>query len=402
MPTLNDYNHFGGRHHVTGVIHNYLASIGITAPHTKGPYSEALLLGISGGIVMGYFTFAYEGYDPHVALLTRNTFNPLDTLLSRLGIEREFRKTNKPEKGVANLVDTLLEGVPAIVWADMWSLPYNALTYDKRMWGSQPLIVFAYEPTENQVSIADRASVPLFVTTEELMTARKRIKKDKFQIQTLDIPDPEQLPAAISSGIWDCIKLFTEKPPKGSAKNFGLTAYRNWIDLLTKPNQRLSWEKEFPAGSKMYAGLTSTFDHVGTIGIRGDADRALYADFLDEAAIILNKTVLRESATLFRQSAKAWRKLGSVLLPDEVPQFKEAREIMTQRSQRFVDQGGAALSEMNQINQRLKALRCEISSSFPLTAAEVQAHRNLIAEQIQIIHDIEQEAITHLRTVMSD
>ena len=74
MPTLTDYQHFDGRHHETGTIHNYFAYTGVAAPHTGRPYSEALLLGVSGGIVMGYFTFAYKGYDPHVALLTRNTF----------------------------------------------------------------------------------------------------------------------------------------------------------------------------------------------------------------------------------------------------------------------------------------------------------------------------------------
>ena len=77
MPVLDNYSHFTGRHWETGTVCNYLAYQGITAPHTGQPYSEALLLGVSGGVVMGYFTFAYEGYDPHVALLTRNTFDPL-------------------------------------------------------------------------------------------------------------------------------------------------------------------------------------------------------------------------------------------------------------------------------------------------------------------------------------
>ena len=61
-------------------------------PHTLvSPILKQLLLGVSGGIVMGYFTFAYEGYDPHVALLTRNTFDPLNTMLSRLGIVQEVQ-----------------------------------------------------------------------------------------------------------------------------------------------------------------------------------------------------------------------------------------------------------------------------------------------------------------------
>jgi Butirosin biosynthesis protein H, N-terminal len=77
-----------------------------------------LLLGISGGVVMGYFSFAYKGHDPQARILTRNTFNPLDTMLSRLRVVQNRRQTTKPQKGIDNLVDTLSDGEPAIVWAD--------------------------------------------------------------------------------------------------------------------------------------------------------------------------------------------------------------------------------------------------------------------------------------------
>ncbi|MCA9912908.1 MAG: hypothetical protein KC496_06150, partial [Anaerolineae bacterium] len=74
MPQLPNYSEFAGRHWETGSVRNALAYQGFTAPHTNQPYSEALLMGVSGGAVFGYFFFHYEGYDPHVALLTRNTF----------------------------------------------------------------------------------------------------------------------------------------------------------------------------------------------------------------------------------------------------------------------------------------------------------------------------------------
>lgn len=43
---------FNGRHSETGSIHNALALQGVTAPHTGEPYSEAFLLGVSGGIAL--------------------------------------------------------------------------------------------------------------------------------------------------------------------------------------------------------------------------------------------------------------------------------------------------------------------------------------------------------------
>lgn len=51
---------------------------------------------------MGYFSFAYRGYDPQVAILTRNTFNPLHTLFERLGVAQYIRQTGNPETALAN------------------------------------------------------------------------------------------------------------------------------------------------------------------------------------------------------------------------------------------------------------------------------------------------------------
>lgn len=87
MPILSDYNQFHGLHWETGSLRNFYDYIGIKAPHTDQPYSEAMFMGISGGIVMGYFTFAYQGYDPQVQILTRNTFDPLQSIYERLEIQ---------------------------------------------------------------------------------------------------------------------------------------------------------------------------------------------------------------------------------------------------------------------------------------------------------------------------
>lgn len=120
MTTLSDYNQFHGRHWETGSVANYMAYRDFRAPHTGRPYSEALLLGVSGGAVMGYFSFAYEGYDPMARILTRNTFDPWDTMLSRLGVAQNVHQTAKPDAAVRHLAVALDEGTPAIVWADVW------------------------------------------------------------------------------------------------------------------------------------------------------------------------------------------------------------------------------------------------------------------------------------------
>lgn len=401
MTFLADYHSFSGTHWETGSIANALAYQGAVAPHSEQPYSEALLMGISGGAVMGYFTFAYEGYDPQARILTRNTFDPWDTMLSRLGVIQNIRHSSKPERGVRNLVEALEEGQAPIAWADIFTLPYNALPLDEGMWAMFPHVVFGYEEEANIAQLADRASVPISVAADVFQAARARVKKDKFRVVTLERPRAEKLASAAQLGIWDSIKLYTEAPPKGSKNNFGLKAYAWWAEQLTNPRARMSWEKEFPAGRKMLAGLSSAYSDIMHFGKHDDpADRGKFADFLEEAAVILNRPTLAEVAVQFRTAAAAWRALGLALLPDEVEPFGECRRLMDRSSQLFFEEGAGATEERRQIAAQQEAILAAMETDFPLEAAAVQAMREAIAEQVLAIRDIEAGAVDDLKAAM--
>jgi len=395
MTVLDDYKHFNGSHWETGCIYNFFDYRGFKAPHTGKPYSEALMLGVSGGITMGYFSFAYKGYDPQARVLTRNTFDPRSTMLSRLGVVQNIYQTANAGKAEANLLRELENGTPVLVWADAYSLPYNCLSPDG-MWFMRPILVYGYDPQADRVLVADRAAVPLALTTAELARARARIKKDKFRLATLEAPDPAKLASAIQQGIRDCVKLFTEKPPKGSKNNFGFAAYRWWIELLTRPGARLSWEREFPAGTRMYSGLVWAFTDIATFGWDTAADRGLYADFLDEAGLVLDRPGLADAAQSFRESAAAWARLALALLPDDVPAFVETRQSLLLRRSLFRKQGGEAQQQIRVINARLKEIRDAMETHFPLDAGQVMAFRENLAGHVRVIHDIEQGAIAAL------
>lgn len=218
MPALENYTQFDGRYWDTGVIRNALDYQGTKAPHTDEPYTEALLMGISGGVAFGYFTFHYEGYDPQVNLLTRNTFEPMETIFNRLAIPREVLQTSSAKKAQQQLIETIEQGSVPIVWPDMYQLPYNALEYDEGNWAAMPVIVFEYDLEQGIARIADRSFMPLTVPIEALDSGRARVKKDKHRLMILEHPDNSLLASAVRQGIQDCIALMTEKPPRGSAK----------------------------------------------------------------------------------------------------------------------------------------------------------------------------------------
>src|SRR6185436_14270743 len=160
---------------------------------------------------------------------------------------------------------------------------------------------------------------------DELAKARARVKQDKNRIMVLDALDMDKLPAAVVKGIWQCISLFTDAPPKGTRQNFGFAAMQHWADMLTNTRNKHSWERYFVPGSRLYNALAGdtlgqpgAFDWIMIWGGNDGAERALYADFLDEAAAILGKPALKSVGEQFRQSAVAWNELAKALLPDDI------------------------------------------------------------------------------------
>jgi hypothetical protein len=394
---------FEGRHYETGNVQNILALQGVKAPHTGKPYSEAFLLGISGGVAFGYFTFEYKGFLPHLAILPRNTFDPFRTMLERLGVAQTVYQTLKAEIAEKNLLEVLAAGSPALVWADQCSLPYTNLD-PKVFWNMIPIVVYGMDG--DHALVADGSNQPLHVSMDVLTEARGRVKKDKYRLITVDAPQPAKLAAAAQKGIWQCISLFTDKPPSGSRKNFGFAAYEHLADMLTNTRNKQSWERYFAPGPRMYQALAGSvtqpgaFTWVNLWGAGDGAERALYADFLDEAAVLLQKKSLKEAAKYFRSSHAQWLKFGDALLPSAVPAFQEAKTLMLRKKQLFVEQGDDAMDEIREINSRLRKLEQGAAKDFPLTQVQAAELRQSLREHVLKISGIEQKAVELLQASM--
>ena len=401
MPTLPNFNQFEGRYWDTAAIRNALDYQGVTAPHTGQPYSEAMLLGISGGVTFGYFTFHYKGYDPQVNLLTRNTFDPMERIYDRMKLPRDLRRSTSADKGRQNLIDALDEGYAAIASPDGSLLPYNALPYDEANWHTMPLVIYGYEPDQGEAYISDRSRVSLTVTTDDLDAARARVKKDRHSLTLLGAPDDSALPAAIRAGIADTVQLMTEKPPKGSARNFGLKALQHWADMLAKTSKG-SWAREYATGRPLLAVLISSYTFLGpAFGKTMGAERDVYADFLDEAAAALEAQALKDVAALYRESAAAWERLLDCLLPKDAPMLGETRALIDRKTDLFIESGAAQLDEISACYQRLEALKTEAESDFPLSESEIADLRASIREQVSLVLDAEESVVMALKAAMS-
>lgn len=394
MTILDDYNQFGGRHWETGALYNVLAYQGVRAPHTGDPISEALMLGLTGGITVMYFVFEYEGQPPNLFVGTRNTFDPLSTLFDRLNLTVRESTTTSAARARKALEEALAAGRPALVWADKGALPYHPGT-PPHPYG-RPLVVYGYAP-EGEAWIADEAGVGLLVPAAELDAARAAQSGLKQRLLTLEAPgDWSHLPAAVEAGIQDCINLMTRKPPRGPASNFGLKALEKWAALLVDQRTKRGWPRLFPPGPLLLGALRDVYQSVALENEGGGGGRYLYADFLDEAAALLDRPSLRDAARAYLESGRAWDGLAAALLPDDVPLLAETATLLRRRQQAFRDAGAASLDSRRQIATRLDEIDREAAADFPLDDTQCLAFLTTLRDQVLTVRAHEARAVESL------
>ena len=402
MAALDAFSFSEGFFPYTSTIRAALEAQGSAAPHTGKPYTEPMVAGLSGGLAFGLFIFEYKGFDPQVNILTRHTFHNYgwDLLAERLGLVQDVIQSTAPAKAQAKLADTLDAGRVPIVWADVFTLGYEYSDLGEGMWAMQPLVVTAYEPG-GEAELFDRSARPIRVSADLLDEARGKVKKEKYKLISIDLPSEPDLAAGVAGGIRDTIALFTEKPPQGSANNFGFKAYDRWVKALSKPNGSGGWLAAFDDSRKRFAAMTSAFRYALTFweDQTQSADRMLFADFLEEADTAGlpapgASDALAEAAAAFRRSGASWKKLGEALLPDSIESLAGAREAIVERHEAFVQHG--ATEAVLELDQSYESMRDESSTTMP-DADTLEPVLGAAAEIVSEIRDTEQTAIDALR-----
>lgn len=377
----------------TGSICRVLGKQGAAKPD-GAPYSEAYLMGIAGGAAFGYFVFRYGGHDPQVNLLTRNTFNNYawDAVIDRLRIAQDVVHSTSEEKARKKLTEALDASYVPIAWADVFTLGYEYSEFGEGMWAMQPVVVESYDAGGNTVFF-DRSAQPITVDSHIFDTARGRVKKDKYRFVTLESPAVHDQKEIVEAGIRESVALFYDKPPKGSASNFGLKAYDKLITDLRKPDSKTGWGTLLGTGRSLFAGLTSAFKY----GLQYwsdqsmSADRNLFARFIEESPLAVD---LGETAALFREAGAEWKQLGLAILPDSIPLLAEARALLTERHTTFLDHG--AVPRLAEIDQAFGDLRERGDAELGDESQARQLYLE-IADQIERIRNIEHRAFTQLK-----
>jgi Butirosin biosynthesis protein H, N-terminal/Domain of unknown function (DUF4872) len=395
-----EYELLGGVHPDTHAIAGVLANRGLLAPHTGRPLSEAMVLGVGGGLGAGYILWEFKAHDLRTLVLGfRNSWQYPDRwaikACRRLGVPAAVHETGSAAKARAELLATVGQGVPAIAWADQQALGYRHLPARLEGYGGHPVTVYGIDEPAGIALIDDRNRAPLTVGLEALAAARARVGSYRHRLLVLDAPaaelDTDGLRAAVRAGLAEQVEHLGRP-----SESFSLPAFRKWARLLADTRNAKAWPRVFADRGSLFDACLSVYENLEpAAGSDGGNLRGLYAEFLDEAAGLLDAPALGDAAAAYRAAAARWRAVADVALPADREPFAEARRL-TDRLQAQVEGGDAARREAAGTAARLWALRDRWRPAFPGDDADVEALLADLAAAVTAACEAEEAALQRL------
>ncbi|MFX0197011.1 MAG: DUF4872 domain-containing protein [Candidatus Hodarchaeota archaeon] len=415
---IEGYNWFGSTEKLSGALKNILDYYGVVVPHTGEPFTEAMLMGIGGGLGLEYLTFTLKSkYFPPEKRGRTSFFlrfwptsrDFLKTMASRIGATLFVHQTSSRAKGYRTLVDALNKGKPVIIGLSIASreadkeffhyLPYYTLPYTWVGNYAHCVIVYGINEEAGRAHVADWSSQPLLLTLEELAEARAAVPGRKHAATVIEPPkEVRNLENAIRAGIRDCCQEL--KKPSAASALFGVQTLEKWANRIANPRDKKGWQQLFSGHERLFDVLTQVHGLVEFFNSSGGALRAAYADFLEEASDIIGKAKLRNVSMLYRDLAGKWTDFAKAVLPDSVPLFKNARLAAVKWNEIFLTKGQSSPRELEKAVEKVRYIRRQVSESFPLTEMEVLDLLENMSKHLLGLYKDETKALAALKSIV--
>jgi len=400
--------HLPGNIATTTALRVLLQAAGARAPHNGQPFSEALLFGLAGGIGIGVFSFLYEKADfASFYLAGRHLWHDhaayLTSAAKRLGAQTVIKESSGTKSGERQLRELLEQYRVCVAWVDASLLPHRALPTDMPGGAYHVISVYAIDDQAGAATIGDLSDNPVTIKLTDLAAARARIKKDKQRLLALEAGrQSPALETLVGEGLRAChAGLHGEGAPRQAKGNFTLDALNTWAERLVSTIDDNRWEQVFAPGHRLWRGLTSVYETIEHQGTGGGLSRPLFAEFLTEAAAATKQKALTELATRYSELGRRWSALAHAALPDQVPLFREARELYVHKAELAASDGADATDGIRAAWQHLAALEQAAKERFPISAADHTALRHTLAERVRAIHEAEVAALESLAGLIS-
>jgi hypothetical protein len=347
-----------------------LADAGVVSPLNGRPLTEAMILGIAGGLGAGYILWEFKARGG--AILTLGFTNQWQypgipgwygNALDRLGIRSELHETGGAVGAQASLDAAIDAGRTAIAFVDQqaigtWGQPDALSGYS-----GYPVAVVG-RTDDGGYRFDDRGRAPLEVDRATMARARARIGSWKHRL-IVPTPGPGEIPPdrlrqAIRDGLAHQIDHL-----RSSSDSFSLPAWRKWSRLMTDTRHAKAWRRVFADGHGLFGALLSIVEGVdGDVGATGGHLRERYAAFLDEATAA-GVADLGDAAGLWREAADRWEDLADAAVPPDldgaVEAFGAARDLHD-----AVMEGEPGRDRARAAADRLWAIRDERAAGVPM------------------------------------
>jgi hypothetical protein len=307
------------------------------------------------------------------------------------------RNSSSGSAALSNLKARLSEGEPVLAWTDAARLPYSGYTGFGNFY--HVVVVYGLDESGGTVQLADQTPGPLAVSLGDLRYARETSWSPKYRAMTVDSPQNAQDPrVAAEQGIRECIEQMLTG--LGIA-NFGLRGMDKWATILTSSKEKKSWLKVYSPGSDLYCALFTIYEQISVRGNVGAAGRTLYAEFLEEAAGLLDKPTLRNAAALYRESEALWQDVADAHLPGDFKVFAEARNLAQERRRIFETLGPEGRDRLEQIKARLAEIERSMSTEFPIPQSDLRGFLTDIRHRILKVRDQESKCVEAIQAAMA-
>ena len=393
--------HFPGINPATTALRILLSARGIHNPQTNQPFTEAMLLGIAGGLGAGVFTFRYEKEDFSSFFaagrhLWHDNLAFMQGCLQRLGVDSQVWESTSPGKALEQLREALQQG-PVACWVDSAHLPYHGLPAEMSGGGYHLLVVQSIDEDRQLAVLSDLQDDVLELPLYQLQDARGRIKKDRYRLLALtgqrSVPD---LSLAIEAGMAACVSGLTT----GRMKNFQLSSFEDWARQLHGKSGKQSWSTLFPRGKQLWTALTWAYDCIEHYFCGGGMLRPFYADFLDEAATLTKSHELASLAERYRGIGAQWSALADTFLPRDAALLCEARRLYDERAESYNSPDSADPGRRAEIWHQLNLLQDRAGRDYPLDQAAVDNMLAAAQSRLLEICRLEREAAAELGALL--
>lgn len=374
-----------------------LADAGVVSPLDGRPLSEAMILGIAGGLGAGYILWEFQARGG--AILTLGFTNQWQypgipgwygNALDRLAISADLHETGGAVGAQAALDRALDAGRTAIAFVDLhamgtWGLPDSLSGYS-----GYPVAIVG-RTVDGGYRVDDRGREPLDVDRATMAAARARIGSWKHRL-IVPTPAPGAIPPdrlrqAVHDGLAHQVDHL-----RSSSDSFSLPAWRKWSRLMTDTRNAKAWPRVFAGGEGLFGALLSIVEGVdGGVGAFGGHLRERYAEFLDEVAAA-GFAPMAEAAARWREAADRWEDLADAAVPRDLDGAADA-VAAAEELHDAVMAGEPGRGRARVAGERLWAIRDEHAAGAAVTESRMLELFADLGERLRGIYDAEMAAL---------